>query len=297
MNVPISTNLRNGLIADAIVLIKPRITLLALITAIAGIYIAPVRPDFYLFFYALVGITLLVAGASALNMFLERDIDGFMERTKDRPLASQRMSPETGLAIGSVLIGVAIPLLIYQVNPLTGFLGLFSLFIYVLVYTPLKQKTSLSLLIGAIPGAAPPLLGWTAMTNRIALPGLILFGIVFFWQMPHFLAIGTFRREEYAKAGFKIFPLKQRPSSIKFQTLFYTVFMMLVSFSLVKTAYAGNLYFWAAFLLNSGFLLVVLWRIWEKEDHVWGKRVFFASLFYLTLLFCAIFLDGGLHEV
>lgn len=296
MSFQVNSIAKGRFVSDALVLIKPRITLLALITAMAGIYIAPVQPEFHILVYSLLGITLLVAGASALNMFLERDIDAFMERTKGRPLASKRMAPETGLAVGSFLIGLAVPILIYKVNPLTGFLGLFSLFIYVLVYTPLKKKTSLSLLIGAIPGAAPPLLGWTAVTNQIALPGLILFGIVFFWQMPHFLAIGTFRREEYAQAGFKIFPLKQRPGSIKIQTFFYTILMIPVSFLLVTSHYAGKIYFWVALLLNAVFLSMVIWKIWEKEDHDWGKRVFFASLFYLTLLFCVLFLDGGFRE-
>jgi protoheme IX farnesyltransferase len=278
---------------DAFALVKPRITLLAIITTAAGIYLAPVTPTSSLIFFTMLGTSLLVGGANALNMFLERDVDLLMERTRDRPLPGKRLTPEFGLGFGSVLIGVAVPLLIYYVNPLTGWLGLLSLGTYVLIYTPLKKKTALSLWIGAIPGAAPPLLGWTAATGSLAWPGVILFAVIFFWQIPHFLAIGTFRREEYARAGFKIFPLKQRPRSIKLQMVFVTLLLIPLSLSLAPLGYAGRLYTVTALLLNAVFLGTVLTGIGGGDEEKWGKRVFSVSLIYLTVLFLMIFLDGG----
>ena len=280
-------------LADSLVLLKPRITLLALITTAAGIFIAPVRPSLIQTLFTLVGVTLLVGGANALNMFLERDIDYLMERTRERPLPDKRLTPEYGLGLGSVLIGIAIPLLIYGVNPLTGWVGFLSLGTYVLVYTPLKKRTSLSLWVGAIPGAAPPLLGWTAATGGLALPGWILFGIIFFWQIPHFLAIGTFRREEYQRAGFKIFPQKQRPVTIKFQMILTTLILIPTSLALIPLGYAGKIYFWTAIVLNSYFLGSVFWGIRKKEERKWGKQVFLASLIYLTVIFLVLFIDGG----
>jgi len=280
------------LFSDTVALVKPRITLLALITCAAGIYIAPENLSLTTTFYTLLGVCLLVGGASALNMFLERDTDLLMERTKDRPLPGKRLSPEFGLGFGSLLIGMAVPVLIYCVNPLTGWVGLFSLAAYVLVYTPLKKRTSLSLWIGAIPGAAPPLLGWTAATGNLALPGWALFGVVFLWQIPHFLAIGTFRREEYARAGFKIFPLKQKPQTLKFQMVFYTLLLIPISLALYWLGYAGRIYFVVALLLNFLFLASTLWGI-RGEERRWGRRVFSMSLVYLTCLFLILFMDGG----
>lgn len=280
-------------LTDGLVLLKPRITLLAIITTAAGMVVSSVRPTLAQTFFTLIGVTLLVGGANALNMFLERDVDILMHRTRNRPLPDKRLTPEFGLGLGSVLIGISIPLLIYFVNPLTGWVGVLSLGAYVLVYTPLKQRTSLSLWVGAIPGAAPPLLGWTAATGGLALPGWVLFGIIFFWQIPHFLAIGTFRREEYQNAGFKIFPLKQKPSMIKFQMILYTLILIPISLALVPLGYAGSIYFWTAIVLNAYFMGSVLWGINRKEERKWGRQVFLASLIYLTVLFLVLFIDGG----
>jgi protoheme IX farnesyltransferase len=254
--------------------------------------IAPVHPDLGRAIFALIGITLLVAGANALNMFLERDIDHRMDRTRFRPLPDKRLTPEYGLGLGSLLIGLAIPMLYFCVNPLTGGVGFLSLVTYLLIYTPLKQRTSWSLWIGAIPGAAPPLLGWTAAMRELALPAWILFGIIFFWQIPHFLAIGTFRREEYAAAGFKIFPQKAQPKTIKLQMVLFSLVLVPISLSLYFIGYAGDLYLWTAILLNSVFVTMVLWGI-RSGGNAWGKRVFISSLIYLTILFVVIFMDGG----
>jgi protoheme IX farnesyltransferase len=255
--------------------------------------IAPTQPGLVQAVFALIGVTLLVAGACALNMFLERDVDQLMDRTRARPLPDKRLSPEYGLGLGSLLIGLALPTLYFFVNPLTSGVGLVSLATYLLIYTPLKRLSSWSLWVGAIPGAAPPVLGWTAATGDLALPAWILFGIIFFWQIPHFLAIGTFRRDEYAAAGFKIFPQKAQPKTIKLQMVLFSLVMVPVSLSLYFVGYAGSLYLWTAVILNFLFVAMVLSGVVRPEGPSWGRRVFATSLIYLTVLFAVLFLDGG----
>ena len=284
---------QSNFLTDSFNLTKPRITLLALVTTAVGIKMAPTALSLPKIFFTFLGVSLLVGGASALNMFLERDVDSQMDRTRDRPLPGNRLSPEYGLGLGCILIGIAIPLLINLVNPLTAWVGFGSMIAYVLVYTPLKKRSSISLWIGAIPGAAPPLLGWTAATATLNLPAWILFGIIFFWQIPHFLAIGTFRRQEYQKAGFKIFPLKQRPRTIKAQMIFFSLLLVPLSLSLYWIGYAGEIYFTAALFLNALFIFSVLWGLNGNQEYAWGKRVFGTSLFYLTFLFLILFFDGG----
>lgn len=288
-------NINADLIKDVVALTKPRITLLALITTLAGIKVSSEQVSLSLIFWTLLGTALIVSGSGALNMFLERFVDGLMERTRERPLVQERISPQFGLGFGSVLVGLSLPILIYMVNPLVAWIGFASFIFYVLIYTPLKRKTSWSLIIGAIPGAAPPLMGWAAATQQINLTALMLFLTMFFWQIPHFLAIGLFRRDEYVQAGFKIFPHKQELWSIKLQMLIFTIFLFPASLSISYLGYAGHWYTWMATLLNVGFLLSLLLGYRKKETYQWGRRVFFASLLYLTLLFLALFFDGGVQ--
>jgi protoheme IX farnesyltransferase len=280
-------------LVDTIALVKPRITLLTLITAAAGIHLAPGHAEPARIAVALLGIALLVGGANALNMFLERDTDLLMSRTRDRPLPGKRLSPEFVLGFGSVLIGLSIPILTYAVNPLTGALGALSLVSYVLFYTPLKRKSSLALWVGAVPGAMPPLLGWTSVTGKIGLPALVLFGIIFFWQIPHFLAIGTFRKEEYARAGIKVYTLEAEPRQIQWQILIYTAALVAVSFALIPLKAAGNLYLATAAALGALFLIYAALGFRRSDLEEWSRRLFLISLLYLTLLFSVLFVDGG----
>lgn len=279
-------------LVDTITLVKPRITLLTLITAAAGIHLAPGRAEPGLIVVALLGIALLVGGANALNMFLERDSDLLMSRTRDRPLPGKRLSPEYVLGFGSILIGLSIPILTYAVNPLTGALGALSLVSYVLFYTPMKRKSSLALWVGAVPGAMPPLLGWTSVTGKIGLPALVLFGIIFFWQIPHFLAIGIFRKEEYSRAGIKVYTLEAEPRQIQWQIMIYTAALVAVSYALIPLKAAGNLYLLTAIALGALFLGYAALGF-KREDLVeWSRRLFLISLLYLTLLFSVLFVDG-----
>lgn len=281
------------ILGDAIALIKPRITGLALITAAVGLYLAPGDVSPKVAFFTLFGIMLLVAGASVLNMFLERDTDGLMERTKDRPLPQGRLSPDFGLGLGSLLVGIAVPVLFVLVNPLTGWLGVLSLISYVLIYTYLKRVSWISLLVGAIPGAAPPLLGWTAATGSVGAPGLLLFAVIYLWQIPHFLAIGLFRHEDYARAGLKVFPLHQKLSVIRWQMLLFTLPLFPVTYGLYSLGYAGFIFLVIATVLGVIFTFDILRGWWAKDEEKWGKEVFRLSLLYLTILFIVLLADGG----
>ncbi len=176
--------------ADLVALAKPRITLMVVITTAGGLWLAHRSGAAALaasaVICALFGTALIVAGANALNMFLERDIDARMDRTKNRPLPAGRMAPKVALFFGVGASSLAVPVLAIGVNSLTAFLAVLANVIYVLAYTPLKQRSHHALLVGAIPGAIPPLLGWTAGTNSISAAGLVLFAVLFLWQVPHF---------------------------------------------------------------------------------------------------------------
>ena len=177
---------------DLVTLAKPRITLLVITTTAGGLWLAPVRVDALIIGLALLGTVLIVAGANALNMYIERDVDRRMDRTRDRPLPAGRLSPRVALWFGVALSVIAVPILAIGVNAVTALLALLAHLSYVLAYTPLKQRSHWALLVGAVPGAMPPLLGWTAATGRIGAAGLVLFGILFLWQIPHFFAIAHF---------------------------------------------------------------------------------------------------------
>src|SRR5262245_5371775 len=177
-------------------------------TTATGLYLAPGARPLQLVLAALGGVALIVAGANALNMYLERDVDALMARTKNRPLPSGRMEPSVALWFGIGCSAVAVPAITWLVNPLTGFLAALSLVLYVCAYTPLKRRSTAALLVGAVPGAMPPLLGWTAVTGSLDAPGLALFLTLYVWQLPHFIAISMFRAEDYARAGLKVVPVE-----------------------------------------------------------------------------------------
>src|SRR5438552_3753678 len=187
--------------SDLLALAKPRITALVVFTTASGLWLAPRGVPARTVVFTLVGTVLIVAAANVLNMYLERDSDALMKRTMNRPLPAGRMDPQLALRFGLALAAVSVPLLTFAVGPLPGLLASVALVSYVLLYTPLKRYTAAALLVGAVPGAIPPLIGWTAATERLDLPGVLLFAVMFLWQVPHFLAITLFRREEYARAG------------------------------------------------------------------------------------------------
>jgi protoheme IX farnesyltransferase len=241
---------------------------------------------------AAVACTALVVGsANALNMYIERFPDRLMERTRNRPLATGRLSPDLALAFGVGLGLVSVPVLAIAVNAITGLLAAFALLSYVLVYTPLKRRTTASLLIGAVPGAIPPLLGWTAVTGRVEWPGLLLFGVLFLWQVPHFLAIATFRRDDYARAGLKILPVERGDRVTRVHVVAYLVALLAVSFALVASGVGGPFYLGAAVVLGAIFLGVGLWGLRPSAGVRWARGLFAVSIVYLVLLFAALMMS------
>ncbi len=278
-------------LSDMVALGKPRVTVMVFITALGGMWLSPMRLELLPSLFALFSITLVIYGANALNMYLERDVDALMARTADRPLPSGRMHPEVALRVGIAASVLSVGLLTFGVNPLTGFLAAVSLFLYVLVYTPWKQRSTLALLIGAIPGAAPPLLGWTAATGRIDPAGLSLFFILFVWQIPHFLAISIFRRDDYVRAGLKIVPGVLGIAATKLRIVLYAALFGVVTLAPYTMGLATVPYLVVALLLGVGYLGYALAGLRTQTtalDERWARRLFFSTIIHLPLLLAAL---------
>jgi protoheme IX farnesyltransferase len=233
-----------------------------------------------------------VGSANALNCWLERETDGFMTRTAGRPLPAGRLDGMVALAFGLALAVVSLPLL-YAVNPVTGHLGLLALVSYVAIYTPMKFHSPHAMIVGAVPGALPPLMGWTAVTGRIGPGGLVLFGIVFLWQMPHVIGLSTYRREEYMKAGIRVLPAVYGPRATQLHAIGWALTLLPVSASLYVLGIAGPVYLVVALVLSAVYAAAALQGLWRTEltPDQWGRKVFFASLMYLPLLFTVLMLD------
>ncbi|WP_425394843.1 heme o synthase [Chondromyces crocatus] len=286
----------SSMVRDMVRLTKPRVTAMVVVTMLGGMWVASrferalggEVPSIGTLALALLGTALVVGGANALNMYIERDTDRLMARTRERPLAARRLSPEVGLAFGIALSLVSVPLLWFAVNAVTGALGALALLSYVLVYTPLKRKTSLALPIGAVPGAIPPLLGWTAVTGRMDWPGLLLFGVMFLWQIPHFLAIATFRCEDYRRAGMRVLPVEKGDRATRVQIVLYSAVLVMVSAMLSVSGVAGPVYLVAALALGGGFFALGAAGLRPTAGLGWARRLFFGSMIYLVLLFAAL---------
>ena len=278
--------------SDLVALAKPRITALVVFTTAIGIWLAPhgLRP--LTVALTLVGTVLIVAAANVLNMYLERDSDALMARTMNRPLPAHRMEPDVALKFGIVLAAVSVPLLTFAVGALPGLLASIALVSYVLLYTPMKRQTATALLIGALPGAIPPLIGWTAATERLDLPGVLLFAVMFLWQVPHFLAITLFRKEEYARAGLVVQPNEPGGErEARANIVRYTVALVAVSLLFVPIGVARGAYLASALLLGGVFLGYAVAGLRQAAGRRWARNLFLLSLIYLPLLFGALLLD------
>lgn len=277
---------------DLVALTKPRITLMVLVTAAGGMWLAPGSLDAASMVVMLLTTGMVVGAANTLNCYLERDSDRLMARTANRPLPDRRLEPSWALVLGIAMGLLAVPTLALAVNPVTGLLGGIALVSYVAIYTPMKQHTPAALFVGALPGALPPLMGWTAVTGRIAVPGLVLFGVLFFWQIPHFIAISVFRQEEYERAGLKVLPSVRGIRSAKVQSTAYAGALWVVSLLLVFYGLAGPLYLTAAVVLGAYFFWFAARGFWVDDSKAWAKKLFVASLIYLTALFAALIIDA-----
>jgi heme o synthase len=277
-------------LADVIALGKPRITMMVLITAAGGLWLAPTRMAPARVVIALVGIALVVMAANALNMYVERATDALMTRTRNRPLPAGRLAPEIALALGIFAAVIALPL-VRVVNPLTATLALGSFLAYVCVYTPLKRRSTLALIVGAVPGAMPPLMGYTAATGKLDGVGLALFAILFTWQVPHFIAISMFRSDEYARAGLKIVPIERGVDGAKRRILGWSVLQFAASLAILRTGAGGRFYEGAAFALGAVLLALAGYGFSQETPakiNRWARWFFLYSLIYLPVLFAAL---------
>ncbi|MCZ6807226.1 MAG: heme o synthase [Deltaproteobacteria bacterium] len=279
-------------VRDLIALTKPRITLMVLVTVAGGMWLAPGSLDLLSMTVMLVTTGMVVGAANTLNCYLERDSDRLMARTANRPLPDGRLEPVWALLLGVGMGIFSVPVLWVAVNPMTGLLGLIALLSYVAIYTPMKQWTPAALFVGAVPGALPPLMGWTAVTGTIEAPGLVLFGILFFWQIPHFIAISIFRQEEYERAGLKVLPSVRGLQSAKVQAAAYSLTLWAVSILLVPYGPAGVIYLVTAVVAGGLFFGESLRGFRAPDAKVWAKKLFVASLIYLTVLFTALIIDA-----
>ena len=267
-------------------LTKPRITFLIVLTAAAGFALATRgRIDYLRMVTAMIGIGLLSSGIATLNQYMERDLDALMRRTADRPLPSGKLLPWEALVFGVGLTVLAEVYLAVLVNPLTALLGLTVIAGYLFGYTPLKTKTSLSTLVGAFPGAVPPLIGWTAARGELSLEAWVLFAILFLWQFPHFLAIAWMYREDYARAGILMLPVVEPDGRITGQQIvIYTLMLLPVSFLPTALGISGKIYLYGAIILGLLFLYSSV-RAAFSQSRQEARRLLLASVIYLPLLF------------
>jgi protoheme IX farnesyltransferase len=278
--------------SDFLTLAKPRLNLLVLLTTLTGLYLA--SPDGVapaILIHTLVGTALVAAGAAALNQVWERETDALMSRTRTRPLAAGRMNAVEGAWFGTALSVIGIVELAVAVNSLSAIVATLTWASYVFAYTPLKRRTSLSTLVGAVPGALPPVIGWAAATGTITLPAFVLFGIVFFWQMPHFLAIAWLHREDYAAAGIPLLPVLE-PDGRKTgqQALVYAAALWPVSLMPLLVGLAGVPYLIVASGLGCA-LLGLSAQFAADRSIAAARRLFLFSITYLPLLWGALVVD------
>ena len=266
-------------------LVKARLTLLVLLTTLVGFYLGATSPvDYALMFHALSGTALVAAGAAALNQLMEREYDARMRRTEGRPLPSGRISPNAVLMLGTSLSVVGLTWLLFAVNAMTAMLGVITLSSYLFLYTPLKRHTVLNTAVGAIPGALPPLMGWTAATGGVAAEGWALFAILFFWQLPHFMAISWLYRDDYARAGYRMLsgvdPEGRRTAASAVRN---TLALLVISLYPYLLRISGMAYLAGALVLGAGFLAfaIVFARSLTERS---ARRLFLASILYLPLL-------------
>jgi protoheme IX farnesyltransferase len=276
-------------LADYWTLAKPGITVMVALTAAVGYYVgARENFDWAVLAHLVLGTLLSSAGAGALNMVMERGLDARMERTRTRPLAAGRLGAAEATAFGGLLCAAGVAYLAWKTNLLTAGISAFTIASYLGAYTPLKTRSSICTLVGAVPGALPPVMGWTAARDAFEAPAAILFLILFFWQLPHFLALAWMYREDYARGGFPMLPVEE-PSgaSTGRQVVLQTLALLVCSLMPAGFGMAGEAYFAAALVLGAGFLAfgVAFAALRTRER---AARLFFASIVYLPLILAAL---------
>jgi protoheme IX farnesyltransferase len=273
-------------------LTKPRMNFLVVVTTMVGYYLAAQGwSDWKRLIATLFGTALTAAGASVFNQFIERRLDRRMKRTQNRPLPAGRVRPMDALLFAAVISVVGVGTLALLVNALTAALGGLTLLLYVLLYTPAKRYTSLCTIIGAVPGAIPPVMGFTAVHNAVTAEAMALFAILFFWQMPHFLAIAILYRDDYARGGFLMLPVVDTKMNMTArQIILYSITMIPVSLLPALLGMTGSLYPITALVLGIAFcgFGLLLARSKSRAD---ARQLFLASIIYLPALLTALMVD------
>ncbi|MGB0035145.1 MAG: heme o synthase [Candidatus Acidiferrales bacterium] len=275
-----------------VVLTKPDVTFLVVITTIAGFYLGSRGPlNWALLLHTLLGTSLVGAGTAALNQYIERDMDAVMRRTASRPLPLGQLQPPEVLRFGVALIVVGVVWLALAVNGLASLLALATSVFYLGLYTPLKTRTTLATAVGAFPGALPPLIGWAAARGSVSLGGWILFAILFFWQFPHFMSIAWMYREDYARAGIRMLPVVDRSGDATFRLIISTS-AVLVPVSLLPSVIgmAGIRYFFGALVLGMILLQVSFWAD-RSRTNTRAKWLMHATVAHIPLLLGLMIFD------
>jgi protoheme IX farnesyltransferase len=278
--------------ADLVVLAKPRITVMVALTSAAGFALASgPRVDLPGLAATVAGTALLAAGASTLNQVVERDVDRLMRRTADRPLPSGRLDPDLALGYGALLSLVGVFLLALAVNALTALIGAATLAGYVFLYTPLKRTSPLATVIGAVPGATPPMMGWTGARNEVELGAWVLFGVLFLWQLPHFLAISWLYRADYERAGMPMLAvLDPEGGQVARQAVLYSAALLPVSLMPSALGLAGGVYAAGAIALGLAFLGTSAAFALARSPET-ARRLLLVSVLYLPAIFAVLVLD------
>lgn len=279
-------------LADYWTLTKPEVNFLVLISTLVGFYLAtPGSINLTLLFHTLLGTLLVASGTATLNQYSERDSDRAMRRTSRRPLPAGRMHPLEALFYGIGLALVGGIELWFQATPLASLLAIFTLLSYLLLYTPLKKRTPLCTLVGSVPGAVPPLIGWAAARNNLAPEAWVLFAILFLWQFPHLLAIAWMYRDDYARAGLQMLPRNDREgnATVK-QILGYSLVLLPVSLIPVLLGEVGIVYLVGALALGAG-LLHSGWKLSVARSNSLARRLVLASVAYLPMVFALMMID------
>ena len=273
-------------------LCKPKVVLLIVFTAVVGMLLAvPGMPPLDLLIYGTLGIGLASSSAAAINHFIDQKADAEMARTHNRPLPTGELNSRNVLVFAGVLGLVAMIILILFVNILTAALTFLSLIGYAIIYTIyLKHMTPQNIVIGGAAGAAPPVLGWCAITGEIHPHALLLFLIIFVWTPPHFWALAVAKRDEYAKAGIPMLPVTHGVKFTRLQILLYTVLLLIVTLLPYLTGMSGLIYLASAFILGLGFIYYAL-KMMRYDDNKTAMKTFFYSINYLMLMFAALLID------
>jgi protoheme IX farnesyltransferase len=294
--LPEPLTLARSRVADYLQLMKPRLTLMVLLTVAAGFIMGTGGPpNLLLLTSTIVGTALVAIGASALNQLLEARTDGLMLRTQDRPLPAGRLQSTAVLRFGVMTACAGLIYLSAFVNALTGVLAVITLGSYVGIYTPLKRRTTLNTLVGAIPGALPPVMGWAAATGQVGAEAGSLFLILFFWQFPHFWAIAWIYKEDYAQAGLRMIPVLDRENGRMTGRLMVQNCLALLAISLIPALFplAGPRYVIGALVMGSIFLACAI-RFLLRPSRRRARQVLLASLVYLPIVLLLLLVDGPL---